>query len=159
MRTARRHIPGADPGHHGGVTVRPSATPRRVRLVLLSILSVSALLCGIVAMHAQMAGADTSSGAMPVSAMDRHAGDVISSTVLGTATDVMQHGMGGMAAMDCLLLGMMCLFGVGALLLLILAGKLRSLLRRLLAIRARTAVGWLRPPDPPSLLVLSISRT
>ena len=96
---------------------------------------------------------------MTTSAMVGHPSDVLVSGTVAVTMDVMQHGMGGMAAMDCLLLGMMCLFGVGAVLLLILAGKLRSLLRRLLAVRARTAVASLRPPDPPSLLVLSISRT
>lgn len=146
--------------HHGSVSVRPSARARRGLLLLLSVLSVGVLLCGIVAMHAQLASVNTSSSTpMEASVAALHdAGGVAAGTGVAVAMDVMQHGMG---AMDCMLLGMMCLFGVVALLLLVLGGRLRSLLRRRLAVRAlaATVAGWLRPPAPPSLLVLSISRT
>lgn len=129
------------------------------------MLSVGVLLCGIVAMHAQLASVNTSSST-PMEALVaalHDAGGVAAGAGVAVAVDVMQHGMGGMSAMDCMLLGMMCLFGVVALLLLllVLGGRLRSLLRRCLAVRAlaSTVAGWLRPPAPPSLLVLSISRT
>jgi hypothetical protein len=62
---------------------------------------------------------------------------------------------------DCLLLGMVCfLTAVAVLLVAVVIGRLRSLLRPRAAAHALlTAVGRLRPPEPPSLLVLSISRT
>jgi hypothetical protein len=156
-----------NPGHHVRVTIRPSATPSRVRLLLMSVVSLGILLFGIVAMHAQMPGHRASPGdLMSASAMGpdtshtETAATVDAGTNVTAVMDVMQHGMGGMAAMDCLVLGMMCLFGAVALLLLLaLTGRLRLLLRRRLAVRALAAVGWLRPPEPPSLLLLSISRT
>ena len=133
----------------------------------MSVVSLVILLFGIVAMHAQMAGHDASTGdLMSASVMGPDTGHTETAATVGTVMnvtavmDVMRHGMGDMAAMDCLVLGMMCLFGAVALLLLLaLTGRLRLLLRRRLAVRALAAVGWLRPPEPPSLLLLSISRT
>ncbi len=151
--------------HHRRVTVRLSATAPRARLLLLSVLSLGVLLFGIVAMHAHMAGDDAPiSDTMTSSVTASHDASMAANPTVASGTaavmDVMQHGMGGMSAMDCLLLGMMCLFGIVALLLLIaLSARLRSLLRRRLAVRPLAAAGWLRPPEPPSLLVLSISRT
>lgn len=149
--------------HDGAVFVRLSARARRGLLLLLSVLSVGVVLCGIAAMHAQLASVNTSSTtSMEASVTTPHNADnMAAGTEVVAATDAMQGGMGGMGAMDCMLLGMMCLFGVVALLLLVLGGRLRSLRRRRLAVRAlaATVAGWLRPPAPPSLLVLSISRT
>jgi hypothetical protein len=151
--------------HHWRVTVRLSATAPRARFLLLSVLSLGVLLFGIVAMHAHMAGDDAPiSDTMTSSVTASHDASMAANPTVASGTaavmDVMRHGMGGMAAMDCLLLGMMCLFGIVALLLLIaLSARLRSLLRRGLAVRALAAAGWLRPLKPPSLLVLSISRT
>jgi hypothetical protein len=156
-----------NPGHHVRVTIRPSATPSRVRFLLMSVVSLVILLFGIVAMHAQMAGHDASPGGLmsasvmgPDISHTETAATVDAVTSITAVMDVMRHGMGGMAAMDCLVLGMMCLFGAVALLLLLaLTARLRLLLRRRLAVRALAAVGWLRPPETPSLLLLSISRT
>jgi hypothetical protein len=147
--------------HDGRVTVRPSVTARRARVLLVSVASLGILLFGIVTMHARMASHDTfPSDTMGAAAMGSHAGNVEAAITVRAAMVVIQHGMGGMAAMDCLVLGMTCLFGAVALLLLLaLMGRLRALLRRRLAVRALAAVGSQRSPAPTSLLVLSISRT
>ena len=151
--------------HHRRVTVQLSATAPRARLLLLSVLSLGVLLFGIVAMHAHMAGDDAPiSDTMTSSVTASHDASMAANPTVASDTtavvDVMQHGMGGMSAMDCLLLGMMCLFGaLAVMLLLALAGRLRALLRRRLAVRALAARGWAHPPEPPSLLLLSISRT
>jgi hypothetical protein len=143
------------------VTVQLSATAFRARLLVFAVLSLGILLFGIVAMHAQMASHDTRPGdTMSVSATGAHAGKTEAAATMSAVMDVMQHGMGGMAAMDCLVLGMMCLFGaLAVMLLLALTARLRALLRRRLAVRAQVVRGWARPPEPPSLLLLSISRT
>ncbi len=162
-----RAPPMPKPGHHVRVTIWPSASPSRVRLLLMSVVSLGILLFGIVAMHAQMAGHDASPGdLMSASVMGPDIGHTEAAATVGSVMsvtavmDVMQYGMGGMAAMDCLVLGMMCLFGaLAVMLLLALTGRLRALLRRRLAVRALAFRGWVHPPEPPSLLLLSISRT
>jgi hypothetical protein len=151
--------------HHGRVTVRLSATAPRARVLLLSVLSIGVLLFGIVAMHAHLAGGHTPiRDGMASSAVASHDAAMhaipTDAPVTAAVMDVMQHGMGGMSAMDCLLLGMLCLFGMAALMLFIaLFAQVRSLLRRRRAVRAPAADGRLRPPEPPSLLVLSVCRT
>jgi uncharacterized membrane protein YeiB len=159
--TIRRRSPAPDLAHQEAVAIEQRAAVPRARLLLLSILSITALLYGIVAMHAQLADAGSTPSTSMSATYPTAASGMESGTALAAATDPMDHGMGGMGAMDCLSLGMMCLFGVVALLLLVLAVRLRSQLRRRLAVRtwAAAVAGPLRPPEPPSLLVLSISRT
>lgn len=137
---------------------RPSAAARQVLLLLLSLVSVCVLLLGIAGMHAGMADSSAHTGSSHVAAVDAGTDMVMVGTA--AAVDVMQHGMGGMSAMDCLLLGMMCVFGAIALVLLLtLIAQPRSLLRRRLVVRARSDAAVTPRSDPPSLLVLSISRT
>lgn len=112
------------------------------------------------AMHASMVAGHGSSG-------HAHASDsaalVMPATITGTADHgaSSDHAMGDMNLADCLLLGMVCfLTAVAVLLLAVVIGNLRSLLRpRALAQSLLAPLGRLRPPRPPSLLVLSISRT
>lgn len=128
-------------------------------MALLAIVALSALLLSIVAMHASMAQAHdmatsertTSAAAtqmtLPASAMDASPGS--------------HHAMGDMNLADCLLLGMICfLTAVAVLILAVLTGRMRSLLRpRVAAQSPAQTLRRLRPPEPPSLLDLSISRT
>lgn len=162
MSRWRRALSSPGSVHDVRVTVRPSAATRRVRLLLVSVGSLGVLLFGIVAMHAQMAAVDVpaSGGTMAVAGMPTYSGHVRTVSARGASADAMRHAMGDMSAMDCLLMGMICLFGpVTVLLVLMLTGRLRLLLRRLLAARVRVDAGGLRPAEPPSLLLLSICRT
>lgn len=131
-------------------------------LTLIAVASLGLVVFGIVAMHAQLAGASAAGShemaAMPLAAGENAAADQAAHP--GSTGMPSQGGMGGMQAMDCLLLGLACVFGVaGLLILVLLADGLTSLLRRrLLAVRL-AEVARARAPEPPSLLVLSISRT
>lgn len=141
--------------------MRSSAVDRRgVRAALLAVVALAALLLSMAAMHASMVnGHDSSeqlhastSAVMAMPAATASQGDT------GASSD---HAMGDMNLADCLLLGMVCLLTAAAVLLVaVLLGRLRVLLRpRAAAQLLVTVAGRLRPPEPPSLLVLSISRT
>lgn len=133
---------------------------RGVRIALLAVVALAAVLLSMAAMHASMVAGHGSDG-------HAHALDATSmampAAMAGTADSApsSSHTMGDMNLADCLLLGMVCfLTAVAVLLLTVVVGNLRSLLRpRALAQSLLAPIGRLRPPRPPSLLVLSISRT
>lgn len=136
-----------------------------IRAVLLAIVVVAALLLSMAAMHASMLDAHRSGGHMQATGAQVMAMPAAAVTQAGVGASA-GHAMGNMNLADCLLLGMVCFLTAAAVLLLtVVIRRLRSLLRPCdatylqLAHSLRTAAGRLRPPEPPSLLVLSISRT
>lgn len=130
-----------------------------MRLVLLAVLALSSILLSMAAMHASMIEAHDSSSHLsaPATSMVMPAATAVQ-VVVGIGSD---QGMGDMTMPDCLLLGMLCFLSATAVLLLVLVfARLRSILRpRIFAQSLEAVLGRLRPPEPPSLLVLSISRT
>jgi len=133
---------------------------RGARLALLAVVALGALLLGLAAMHASMVPGHSPTGHSPASA----SADVPMPAAMATHIEAVAssgHAMSDMNLADCLLLGMVCLLTVAAVLLVaVVIGRLRVLLRpRAAAHSALTAAGRFRPPAPPSLLVLSISRT
>lgn len=148
------------PAEDGGGVVSAAATSERgVRVALLALVALSALLLSIAAMHASMVqqhhaaalGSTATTSAMPMGAAAAQMVDDPSS----------DHAMSGMNLADCLILGMVCfLTAVAVLLFGLLVGRVRRLLRPRAAAHSLTHVlNQLRPPEPPSLLTLSISRT
>jgi hypothetical protein len=131
-----------------------------IRVALLAVVALAALLLSMAAMHASMvhergAGGDMHSVTSSVTAMPTASADQADA---GASSN---HAMGDMNLADCLLLGMVCfLTAVAVLLVAVVIGRLRALLRpRDAAHVLLTTLGRLRPPEPPSLFVLSISRT
>lgn len=129
-------------------------------MALLAVVALAAVFLSMAAMHASMVAGHGPSGhdhpAIPTTmAMPAAAASPADS---GTSSD---HALGDMNLADCLLLGMVCfLSAVAVLLLAVVIGNLRSLLRpRALAQSLLAPLGPFRPPRPPSLFVLSISRT
>ncbi len=135
------------------------ALGRRLRSLLLAALAVSAILLGIVGMHASMAstGHGVSHVSDPMGMPEVAALSAVPSGDLMTGS----HGMGDMNGMDCLLLGVMCfLAAIAVVILLVHLTRLRTLLRpRASAQSLRALLAHLPPPVPPSLHALSISRT
>jgi hypothetical protein len=136
---------------------RTGVSARSLQVALLAVVTLAALLLSMAAMHASMVeghragghalvGLEKMPAAMAAQVDDRGSSD---------------HAMGDMNVADCLLVGMVCfLSAVAVLLLAFVVGRLRTLLRpRAAAQSLLGAVGRLRPPEPPSLLVLSICRT
>lgn len=141
--------------------MRSSAGGRRgARAALLAVVALAALLLSMAAMHASMVNGHNSSQHLHASASPVMAMPAAMTTQVdaGASSD---HAMGDMNLADCLLLGMVCFLTAAAVLLIAVAiGRLRVMLRPRAAAQAfLTAACRLRPPEPPSLLVLSISRT
>ncbi|MGN6446446.1 hypothetical protein [Amnibacterium sp.] len=132
---------------------------RRVRAALLAVLVLGALLLGITAMHASMVSDGAMHGSSQMAATGHDAQASTSATV--SAFSGSSPSGGSMDLMDCLLVGMVCfLTAIGIVLLAVALTRLRSVLRSRGLTRAPAiSVRALRPPDPPSLLVLSICRT
>ena len=135
------------------------ALGRRLRSLLLAALAVGAILLGIAGMHASMAGAHHGGSHIGASMGMPE----VSAPSAAPAEDLMagSHGMGDMNGMDCLLLGLMCFVAaVAVVTLLVRITRLRAVLRpRAAAQSLRATLARLRPPVPPSLHALSISRT
>ena len=134
--------------------------------LLAAVLTLLAMLLVLAGMHASMvdgtAMADgTMTGAAPagMSAPVPHHGAVTATPTV--VTDAFPLPSGAMGMLDCLLLGMLCVLAVAALVTgVILLTVLRRLLQLRIAARSlRSALAHLRVPDPPSPLLLSISRT
>jgi hypothetical protein len=144
----------------GGV-MRSSAGGRRgARAALLAVVALAALLLSMAAMHASMVnGHDPRQhGHASVSTVTAMPAAMATLVDAGASSD---HAMGDMNLADCVLLGMVCFLTAAAMLLVaVVIGRLRVMLRPRAAAHAfLTVAGRLRPPEPPSLLVLSISRT
>jgi hypothetical protein len=137
-----------------------AATRRPVRIALLAVVALAAVLLSMAAMHASMVDGHQATGhSTSTLSIDESMQAAMASPIAdGPSSD---HVMGDMSLTDCLLLGMVCfLMSVALLLLAVALGRLRSVLRpRALAQASVAVLSRLRPPDPPSLLVLSISRT
>lgn len=131
----------------------------RLRIALLAVLALCALLLGMAAMHASMVDrlAGDSTGASAVSVMTMSSSGADPDTG-GASAD---HAMGDMDLLDCLVLGMLCfLAAVAAVILALLLGhEHQRLSPRATADALLQTVHGLASPRPPSLLVLSISRT
>lgn len=138
---------------------RTATSARGVRAALLAIIALLALVLGIVAMHASMVQGHNSANfeqTATVAAMQM----TVPTSQMG-ASPSSHHAMGDMNLADCFLLGMICfLAAIAVLIIAILSGRIRSLLRPRMAEQSLAqTLRWLRPPEPPSLLDLSISRT
>jgi hypothetical protein len=132
----------------------------RGRLVL-TMFAVPAILIGLLAMHVLASGNMTDT-------QDHNYGGVLATSVgtdmamaASSGTVDLSHGCGGVCMPSHDLLGMICILAVlaGAILFglqLVLAGW-PSLTRIFGALQVKAAA--LAPPTPPSLHVLSISRT
>lgn len=132
----------------------------RLRMALLAALALCALLLGVAAMHASMIDRQavevpTGVSASSTMVMTTSGAD---STAGGASAD---HAMGEMNLLDCLVLGMLRFLSAVAVLILALLLGLdhQRLSPRATAGALVQAVRGLSPPRPPSLLVLSISRT
>lgn len=145
-----------------GIVSNRTVSTRGVRVVLFAVVALASVLLSMAAMHASMIQAP---GAERMSHASASASSVMAEPgamgSVAAATPSSDHAMGDMNLADCLLLGMVCFLTAAAVLLLALViGVLRSLLRpRALAQSLLVVLGRLRPPEPPSLFVLSISRT
>ena len=131
-----------------------------MRWALLAVVALAALLLSMAAMHASMVGDHGSGGQGHGSSMSAASTPpAMASQVDGG--DSKARAMGDMHLADRLLLCMVCfLTAVAVLLLAVVIGHLRSLLRPRAAARSLAVIlRRLRPPTPPSLLALSISRT
>ncbi|WP_375386785.1 hypothetical protein [uncultured Amnibacterium sp.] len=135
-----------------------------LHVALVAGLAFIAILLGVLGMHASMVGAH---GVGPEHAMaiDEpapavHASSAHAGSAHASASDP-PHPMGGMGDLDCLLFGMLCSLGAVALAVLgILLRRPAAALRPLALPRGRPLIAPLtRPPLPPSLDLLSISRT
>lgn len=134
---------------------------------LAAVLAVAALLMVLAGMHASMVqGSTTGAASMTMPAPHGNIaashGDIPASLPLvAGATASAPHPAGDMGMLDCLLLGMLCVLAVVALVAaVVLLAMLRRLLRPRVAARSlRSALAHLRVPDPPTPLLLSISRT
>lgn len=129
------------------------------RIALVAVLALVAILLGVIGMHATMVGVHD---VRPrhATAMDEPALMVHAASIQPSAPDA-QHPMGGMNDLDCLLFGMLCSIGGVALAMLgVLLRRPAAAARPLALPRGRPIVVSLtRPPRPPSLDLLSISRT
>ena len=129
---------------------------QRARRALVAVMALSALLLSLAAMHAAMGSASEQADHVHVASMSMAPAPADSQ--LGAATNS-RTLLGGMSPTDCLLFGMVCfLMAVALLLLPVVFARLRSLLRSRDTQRLLQVQGRLRPPRPPSLLLLSISR-
>lgn len=135
-----------------------SAARRGAAHLLAAVLVVAALLTVLAGMHASMVQG-TTAGASSMTMAAPH-GEVASSPVAG-ASESAPHPDDGTGMLDCLMLGMLCVLAVVALVAaVVLLAALRRLLRPRVAARSlRSALAHLRVPDPPTPLLLSISRT
>lgn len=136
-----------------------AAGRRGVRLALLAVVALATVLLSIAAMHASMVRGHESMSRIDHVAATSTA--MANTSVVAVSTGSSDHTIGDMNLADCLLLSMVCfLMSVALFLLAVLLSRLRSVLQPRAAARAFGAwLGRLRPPDPPSLLILSISRT
>ena len=147
-----------------------------LRRLLLASLTIAAILLGLIGMHALSAGADAQSShsshselasglGSPMQMMagsDDRAPLAIASALILSVGVVPAGGCTGMCAMNCLLLGMVCAFGLLVALIGLLLGKLPC--RLLSGIRTVTRVPRIVSskfvlPTTASLNMLSISRT
>lgn len=122
-----------------------------------ALLAVPAILAGILAMHF-LAGLPSGDQAHAMSASAPAASEHMASEALPPVSDGCSAQCGPaheMTAMACLLLALL----VAAVLLASAMGSTGALSPRMLLARIGAAAGGLAPPRPPSLLVLSISRT
>lgn len=135
---------------------------RRLRVVLLDAFVLGALLLGMAAMHSSMAGGHPGVSSADASVSDAMTMTTSSAMSAPTATGASaDHAMSDMNLLDCLVLGMLCfLSAIAVVILTLLLGHDHQQLRpRATATAFLHAVRGLSPPRPPSLLVLSISRT
>jgi hypothetical protein len=123
-----------------------------------ALLAVPAILVGILAMHF-LAGLPNGGGqAHAMSASAPAVAEHMSTEAVPPVSDSCSAQCGPaheMTAMACLLLALL----VAAVLLAGAMGSTGALSPRMLLARVGAATGGLAPPRPPSLLVLSISRT
>lgn len=138
---------------------RTAIDVRRLRAVILAVVALSAVLLGVAAMHASTVQHDPAGApqqaTMTVPMTTAAVGERMDA---GASSD---RAMGDMNLADCLILGMLCFLTAAALIVWsLLIARLRGLLRPRAAARSLgRALRGLRPPEPPSLLALSISRT
>ncbi|MET4781139.1 hypothetical protein [Glaciihabitans sp. UYNi722] len=143
-----------------------------VRRALTAVLAIAALLLGLVAMHAMHAAPAAAETGMTNTHVHENAtagtDDGVSEAVamhapVATAiTSTSAQRCGGMCEMNCLLMGMVCavsiLAAVIGLLLIRRPSPPRFSVAKLVRI-LRVAAEHITVPTPPSLDVLSISRT
>lgn len=162
---------------------RPVMT-RSLRRLLLASLTITAILLGLIGMHALSAGADVqtshashsqlASGLVPgltsklgspqqimAASADSIPLAVASAIILSTGV-VPAEGCTGLCAMNCLWLGMVCAFSLLVALIVLLSGKLPNRLLsaiRTLRCKAHIVSSKFVLPTTASLQMLSISRT
>ena len=158
---------------------RPVMT-RSLRRLLLASLTITAILLGLIGMHALSAGADVQTShashsqlasglapglgsPMPIMAASADSAPlaVASAIILSTGV-VPAEGCTGLCAMNCLLLGMVCAFSLLVALIVLLSGKLPNRLLsaiRTLRCKAHIVSSKFVLPTTASLQMLSISRT
>lgn len=145
-----------------GEAMTAVAARGRWRVLLVSGLAFVALLFGVVGMHAAMVGAaHHDPGLEPAMSI---AGTPMAPSVVSVQAVPMDgpHDMGGMTDAGCLMFGMLCAFGVAALVVLVgilLRGPLARLRPTALPRSGLEIAALGRLPRPPTLELLSISRT
>lgn len=143
-------------------SIGPGAAGRRLpsARLLAAVLTLAALLLVLAGMHAPMAGASAMEHASTGTSSVQH-GHEVSPVPAADAVTSSPHPHGGTGMLDCLLFGVLCALAVVALVrgAILLAARRRLLRPHVAARSLRSVLAHLRVPDPPSPLLLSMSRT